>query len=117
MRRALTPALSLGEIVASLGGSLQGDAAVEVDRLCSLRNADERSISFLVRRQQREAAIASRAIAYIVSPALAPEQMERAVHFAGALVSCSGRQLGTEDTEACGPFAVRGAVQHGVDVI
>ena len=73
MRRALTPALSLGEIVASLGGSLQGDAAVEVDRLCSLRNADERSISFLVRRQQREAAIASRAIAYIVSPALAPE--------------------------------------------
>ena len=73
MRRALKPALTLGEIVASLGGSLQGDPAVAVERLTSLRNADERSISFLVRRQQREAALASRAIAYIVSPALAAE--------------------------------------------
>ena len=73
MRRALRPALTLGEIVASLGGSLQGDPTVAVERLTSLRNADERSISFLVRPQQREAALASRAVAYIVSPALAPE--------------------------------------------
>jgi UDP-3-O-[3-hydroxymyristoyl] glucosamine N-acyltransferase len=73
MRRALKPALQLGEIVASLGGSLQGDPKVEVDRLTSLRNADNRSISFLVRPQQREAALASAAIAYIVSPKLAAE--------------------------------------------
>jgi UDP-3-O-[3-hydroxymyristoyl] glucosamine N-acyltransferase len=73
MRRALNPALTLGEIVSRLGGSLQGDPAVEVERLTSLRNADERSISFLVRPQQREAALASRAVAYIVSPQLAAE--------------------------------------------
>jgi UDP-3-O-[3-hydroxymyristoyl] glucosamine N-acyltransferase len=73
MRRALNPALTLGEIVARLGGSLQGDPAVEIERLTSLRAADERSIGFLVRPQQREAALASRAIAYIVSPRLAPE--------------------------------------------
>ncbi len=73
MRRPLNPALKLGEIVASLGGSLRGDPTVEVNRLTSLRNADDRSISFLVRPQQREAALASAAIAYIVSPKLAPE--------------------------------------------
>ena len=73
MRRALKPALELGEIVASLGGSLRGDPSVQVDRLTSLRSADRRSISFLVRPQQREAALASQAIAYIVSPTLAPE--------------------------------------------
>jgi len=73
MRRSLNPPLTLGEIVEKLGGSLEGDAAQEVSRLTSLRAADERSISFLVRPQQREAAHASRAAAYIVSPALAPE--------------------------------------------
>ena len=72
MRRALNPPLTLGEICAALGGTLQGDASLQVDRLTSLRSADERSISFLVRPQQREAALASRAAAYIVSPALAP---------------------------------------------
>ena len=61
MRRALKPALTLGEIAASLGGSLQGDASQQVERLASLRSADERSISFLVRPQQRDAALASRA--------------------------------------------------------
>ena len=71
MRRRLKPPLTLGEIAASLGGSLQGDPSQQVDRLTSLRSADERSISFLVRPQQRDAALASRAIAIIVSPALA----------------------------------------------
>jgi UDP-3-O-[3-hydroxymyristoyl] glucosamine N-acyltransferase len=73
MRRALKPPLTLGEIAASLGGSLQGDPSQAVERLTSLRGADDRSISFLVRPQQRDAALASRAIAYIVSPALAPD--------------------------------------------
>ncbi len=73
MRRGLKPALTLGEIVTARGGNLQGDADVEIDRLTTLRGADERSISFLVRPQQRDAALASRAIAYIVSPSLAPE--------------------------------------------
>lgn len=71
MRRALNPPLTLGEIVAGLGGTLQGDASRQVDRLTSLRSADERSISFLVRPQQRDAALASRAAAFIVSPVLA----------------------------------------------
>ena len=71
MRRALTPPLTLGEIVASLGGELRGNPSQPVERLTSLRSADERSISFLVRPQQRDAARASRAIAFIVSPALA----------------------------------------------
>ncbi len=73
MRRSLKPALTLGEIVAALGGRLEGDPAQQVDRLTSLRSADERSISFLVRPQQRDAAVASRAAAYIVSPALATD--------------------------------------------
>jgi UDP-3-O-[3-hydroxymyristoyl] glucosamine N-acyltransferase len=77
MRRSLNSPLTLGEIVAQLGGSLQGNAAQEVSRLTSLRAADERSISFLVRPQQREAARASRAAAYIVSPALAPELADK----------------------------------------
>ena len=38
--------------------------------LASLRKADSESISFLVRAQQREAAHASHAVAYIVSPKL-----------------------------------------------
>src|SRR5207253_3081532 len=45
--------------------------------LTSLRSADERSISFLVRPQQRDAARASRAVAYIVSPALAPDLADK----------------------------------------
>ena len=65
--------MTLGEIVAHLGGSLEGDPSQEVNRLTSLRSADDRSISFLVRPRQRDAAQASRAVAYIVSPALAPE--------------------------------------------
>jgi UDP-3-O-[3-hydroxymyristoyl] glucosamine N-acyltransferase len=73
MRRVLKPALTLGEIVAALGGRLEGDPAQAVERLTSLRSADARSISFLVRPQQRDAAIASQAVAYIVSPALAPD--------------------------------------------
>jgi UDP-3-O-[3-hydroxymyristoyl] glucosamine N-acyltransferase len=73
MRRSLKPALTLGEIVASLGGSLQGDPSLAIERLTSLRTADDRSISFLVRPQQRDAALASGAAAYIVSPALAPD--------------------------------------------
>jgi UDP-3-O-[3-hydroxymyristoyl] glucosamine N-acyltransferase len=77
MRRALKPALTLGEIAGTLGGRLEGDPAQEVERLTSLRSADERSISFLVRPQQREAAAASRAIAYIVSPALAPDLADK----------------------------------------
>ena len=71
MRRSLTPPLTLGEIAASLGGTLRGDASQQVEHLTSLRSADDRSISFLVRPQQRDAALASRAIAFIVSPALA----------------------------------------------
>ncbi len=72
MRRRLNPPFSLGEIVGQLGGELRGDPATRIERLATLRGADERSITFLARPQQREAALASRAAAIIVSEALAP---------------------------------------------
>ena len=71
MRRSLNPPPSLDEIAARIGATLQGSPTVTVDRLTSLRSADARSISFLVRPQQRDAALASAAAAIIVSPALA----------------------------------------------
>ena len=71
MRRSLTSPLTLGEIAAALGAELAGDPDASIDRLTSLRNADSRSISFLARPQQRDAALASNALAILVSPVLA----------------------------------------------
>ncbi len=77
MRRALNPPLALGEIVARLGGELRGDPAIRIERLTTLKSANDRSISFLARPQQREAAQASRAVAFIVSEALAPDLADK----------------------------------------
>jgi UDP-3-O-[3-hydroxymyristoyl] glucosamine N-acyltransferase len=77
MRRALNPPLTLGEIVGRLGGELRGDATVRIERLTTLRSADDRSISFLARPQQRDAALASRAAAFIVSDALAQDLADK----------------------------------------
>ena len=90
MRRALNPPLTLGEIVASLGGELQGEPSQPVDRLTSLRSADERSISFLVRPQQRDAAlavadVAAEADATGHDPRLQPGRGESAGHQLGSL--------------------------------
>ena len=70
MKRNLQTPVSLAEIAQVLGAELRGDPSVTVRRLASLRKADTESISFLVRPQQREAAHASHAVAYIVSPRL-----------------------------------------------
>ncbi|MDO4905053.1 MAG: UDP-3-O-(3-hydroxymyristoyl)glucosamine N-acyltransferase [Lautropia sp.] len=70
MKRELEAPVSLAEIASALDLQLRGDPDVRVRRLSSLRSADRDSISFLVRPQQREAALASHAIAYIVSPKL-----------------------------------------------
>ena len=69
MKRNLQTPVSLAEIAQVLGAELRGDPSVTVRRLASLRKADTESISFLVRPQQREAAHASHAVAYI-SPRL-----------------------------------------------
>ncbi|MDO5101295.1 MAG: UDP-3-O-(3-hydroxymyristoyl)glucosamine N-acyltransferase [Lautropia sp.] len=71
MKRLLETPVSLGELARVLGATLRGDPAVMVRRLASLRSADPESISFLVRPQQREAALGSQAAAFIVSPELA----------------------------------------------
>lgn len=70
MKRYLPQPVSLADLAGILGAELRGDPAVTVTRLASLRKADAQCISFLVRAQQREAAHASHAAAYIVSPAL-----------------------------------------------
>lgn len=70
MKRNLPTPVSLAEIARLLGARLRGDPDATVRRLASLTQADAESISFLVRPQQREAAHASQAAAYIVSPAL-----------------------------------------------
>ncbi|MDO4683568.1 MAG: UDP-3-O-(3-hydroxymyristoyl)glucosamine N-acyltransferase [Lautropia sp.] len=71
MKRLLETPVSLEEIAGVLGLQLRGDPTVTVRRLASLRSADAQSISFLVRARQREAALESRAVAFIVSPELA----------------------------------------------
>ena len=83
MRRTLHPAPTLGEIAGVIDAVLEGDPAATVERLTSLRSADARSVSFLVRARQREAAQASQALAYIVSPELAPalaDKPNRLIH-------------------------------------
>ena len=59
-----------GEIVAALGGELAGDAALRIDRIGALADADATTLSFVA--QPRFAALlpATRAACVIVSPAL-----------------------------------------------
>lgn len=70
MKRILQTPVSLQVLAEVLGAELRGDAQVRVNRLASLRKADDQTISFLVRPQQRQAAHDSKAIAFIVSPQL-----------------------------------------------
>lgn len=61
----------LGEIVASLGGTLDGDADRVVERIAPLDAADARSISFLAHARYRSQLAGTAAAAVIVAPALA----------------------------------------------
>jgi UDP-3-O-[3-hydroxymyristoyl] glucosamine N-acyltransferase len=61
----------LGEIVASLGGTLDGDPDRTVDRIAPLDTADGRSVSFLAHARYRSQLAGTAAAAVIVAPALA----------------------------------------------
>ena len=62
------PGLSLGEIVARLGGALTGDAALRVDRVATLESASPGTISFLANPKYEARLRATRAGAVIVAP-------------------------------------------------
>ena len=65
--------LTLGSIVAQLGGELQGDAAMAVTRLAPLETAGPGEISFLSNPRYRQQLAGTRAGCVIVSPALRDE--------------------------------------------
>lgn len=77
MRGELNPPLSLQAIASRLGAELRGDGGRSICRIASLRSADEDSLSLLVRANQREVALESRAAALITSAALAEGLPER----------------------------------------
>ena len=63
-------ALQLGEIVASLGGELHGDATLVIEALAPLEAAQPAHLSFLSNPKYRQQLDASRAGCVIVGPAL-----------------------------------------------
>ena len=63
-------ALRLGAIIEALGGELQGDAALSIERLASLQSAEADSLSFLSNPRYQKELAASRAGCVIVSPAM-----------------------------------------------
>jgi UDP-3-O-[3-hydroxymyristoyl] glucosamine N-acyltransferase len=60
--------LTLGQIVARLGGRVAGDANTVVRQVASLESADERHISFFTGTRHRSELAATRASAVIVGP-------------------------------------------------
>lgn len=70
-------ALQLGEIVASLGGELHGDAGFAVQGLAPLESAQPDQLSFLSNPRYRQQLAASRAACVIVAPALRDEARAR----------------------------------------
>jgi UDP-3-O-[3-hydroxymyristoyl] glucosamine N-acyltransferase len=70
-------ALQLGEIVASLGGELHGDAAMVIEGLAPLDAAQGRHLSFLSNPRYRQQLDASQAGCVIVAPALRDAALAR----------------------------------------
>ena len=70
-------ALQLGEIVAALGGELQGDATLAIQALAPLDSAQPDQLSFLSNPRYRQQLAASRAGCVIVAPALRDEALAR----------------------------------------
>ncbi|MGV3492620.1 MAG: UDP-3-O-(3-hydroxymyristoyl)glucosamine N-acyltransferase [Ramlibacter sp.] len=70
-------ALQLGEIVASLGGELHGDAALAIEGLAPLESAQPVHLSFLSNPRYRQQLDASRAGCVIVAPALRDQALAR----------------------------------------
>ena len=63
-------ALQLGAIVDALGGELHGDAALSIERLSPLQNAQPDALSFLSHPKYQQELAASKAACVIVSPAM-----------------------------------------------
>jgi UDP-3-O-[3-hydroxymyristoyl] glucosamine N-acyltransferase len=63
-------ALQLGAIVSALGGELHGDAALSIERLAPLQNAQPDALSFLSHPKYQQELAASKAACVIVSPAM-----------------------------------------------
>ncbi|MBI5277844.1 MAG: UDP-3-O-(3-hydroxymyristoyl)glucosamine N-acyltransferase [Burkholderiales bacterium] len=70
-------ALTLGEIVAALGGELHGDPALAVNRLAPLDTAQPGELSFLSNPRYRQQLAGSQAGCVIVAPALQDEARSR----------------------------------------
>ncbi|MGJ7611469.1 MULTISPECIES: UDP-3-O-(3-hydroxymyristoyl)glucosamine N-acyltransferase [unclassified Variovorax] len=62
--------LQLGAIVDALGGELHGDAALSIERLAPLQNAQTDALSFLSHPKYQQELAASKAACVIVSPAM-----------------------------------------------
>ncbi|WP_418121205.1 UDP-3-O-(3-hydroxymyristoyl)glucosamine N-acyltransferase [Variovorax sp. 160MFSha2.1] len=62
--------LQLGAIVDALGGELHGDAALSIERLAPLQNAQPDALSFLSHPKYQQELAASKAACVIVSPAM-----------------------------------------------
>jgi len=69
--------LSLGSIVAALGGELHGDASLQVRRLAPLDSAGPDDLSFLSNPRYKPQLASSRAACVIVSPAVRDEAIAR----------------------------------------
>lgn len=67
----------LGVLVAELGGTLLGDASLEIEGLAPLETAGPRFISFLSNPKYQSQLLASRAACVIVAPALADVAQQR----------------------------------------
>ena len=73
--------LRLGEIVARLGGQLEGDASVVVSQVATLASAGSGQIAFLANPKYRQQLQATRASAVIVPPKFAGDtELPRIVH-------------------------------------
>jgi len=70
-------ALRLGAIIEALGGELQGDAALSIERLAPLSTAQPDAISFLSNPKYRKELADSRAGCVIVSPIMRDAAAER----------------------------------------
>ncbi len=77
-------ALRLGAIVEALGGELQGEAALSIERLAPLQSAEADALSFLSNPRYQKELAASRAGCVIVSPAMREAAAERGAFIVAA---------------------------------
>jgi UDP-3-O-[3-hydroxymyristoyl] glucosamine N-acyltransferase len=69
--------LRLADIVAALGGELQGDGSIPIDRIGSLDSATSTTLSFIANRRFRAQLATTRAGALIVAPELRSDAAAR----------------------------------------